>query len=166
MEIGGGFVTIVDATQLNRVLRGLRQSHAVSRLAAPGDAGERKILGRVPPHDVAFLPRHAENFRARAVHVNHRLRSQIADSRLKDDTAFGRDDQKPVEPDRASNITTQRHSDAANFRAHPLRSSRHPLAPSELFCTAIECFFEECAGGVAPFSLHRWSEWSLALGAV
>src|ERR1039457_1304459 len=95
-------MAIVDATQLNGVLRSLRQSHAgastlteyalvgdivslwlaaeclrrdflelllrvhrgrvrrachcMGRLAAAGDAGERKVFRRVAPYNVALLP--------------------------------------------------------------------------------------------------------------
>src|SRR5208283_1598234 len=110
MEVGGRFMAIVDATQFNGVLRGLRQSHAgastlteyalignlvllgaaaellrrnflelllgvhrgrvrrachcMGRLAAAGDAGERKVFRRVAPCNVALLPRYSPNLGA------------------------------------------------------------------------------------------------------
>src|SRR5580692_302875 len=211
MNIGGSLVSIVDAAQLYRVPRSLRQSHTratlaedalvgdfvllrfatqllrrdflefllgihsrrvcspchrVSCLATAGDAGEGKVLCRVPPNDVALFPRHSQDFRARAVDINHGLRSQVPDPRLEGDSTIRFDHQKAVESDRAANVAAQRYADAANFRAHPLRRSRDPLAPLELLGTAIKRFLEECAGRILPFSLHRWSERGLAFRAV
>src|SRR5271167_3436680 len=177
MEVGGCFVAIVDATQLNGVFRGLRQSHAsastlteyalvgdivslrlaaellrrdflelllgvhrgrvrrachcVGCLAAAGNASERKVVRRVAPCNVALLPRNSQNLGACTVNVDHRFRPQVADSRLEGYSAIGLDDQKPVESDCAADVTAQRYADAANFRAHPFRTARNPLAPFE-----------------------------------
>src|SRR5260370_11360123 len=143
MNIGGRLVAVVDATQLNRVLRGLRQSHTgatlaentligdlvllrfatkllgrdflelllrvhrrrvcgpchrVSCLAAAGHAGEGKVLSRVTPHNIALFPWHTENFSARAVYVDYRLRSQVADPRLEGDPPIRFNNYKSVTP--------------------------------------------------------------------
>src|ERR1017187_9132583 len=140
--------------------------HGVRRLTSAGDAGERKISRRVAPDYVAFFPRHAENLRTRAMYIHHRLGSKVADSRLEGDASIRLDDEKPVESDRASDVTTQRNANAANFRAFPLRSACDPLVPLELLRATVKCFFQECAGGILAFSLHYWSQRRLALGAV
>src|SRR5271165_6097811 len=162
-------MAIVDATQLNGILRGLRQSHAgatapaenallgnlvllgaaaellrrnllefllgvhrgrvrrachgMGRLAAAGNAGERKVLRRVAPYNVALLPRNSQNFGARTVNVAHRFRTQVADSRLEGYSAVGLDDQNPIEADRATDKTTERDADAAHLGTDPLRGA-------------------------------------------
>src|SRR5580658_5957320 len=70
---------------------------SIAAACAARDAGERKVLGRVPPHNIALLPRHTENFCARAMHVDHRFCSQVADPGLEGDAPIRFDDQKPVE---------------------------------------------------------------------
>ena len=76
--------------------------HRMGRLAAAGHAGERKIVGGVAPDDVALLPWHAENFRARAMDVDHRFSSQVADPGLEGDAAVRLYNEKSVEADRAA----------------------------------------------------------------
>src|SRR5208337_3181531 len=145
-------------------IRGPR--HRVRGLAAAGNTSKWKVLCRVAPNDFAFFPRHAKNFCARAVNVDHRLGSQVADARLETDTAIWPDDEQPVEPNRAANVTAQRDTNAANLCADSFRSARNPLAPSKLLRAAVERFFEKCAGGILPLALYRRSEWRFALGAV
>src|SRR5205814_11926 len=107
-----------------------------------------------------------ENFRTRAVDVNHRLRSQVADSGLELDPAIGRDDQKSVKSDGAAYVTTKGYADAAYFRAHAFRAARHPLLPLELLRASIECVLEESAGRVLQLALDRRTVLRLALGTV
>src|SRR5271165_1234725 len=162
-------MAIVDATQLNGILRGLRQTHAgastlteyalvgdivslwlsaeflrrdflelllgvhrgrvrrachrVGCLAAAGNAGERKVLRRVAPCNVALLPRNSQNFGACTVNVAHRFRPQVADSRLEGYSSIGLDDQNPIEADRATDKTTERNADAAHLGTDPLRGA-------------------------------------------
>src|SRR5882724_9893619 len=93
-----------------------RARHRVCCLAAAGDAGERKVFRGVAPDDIALLPGHAENLGTRAVDVNHRLRSQVADSGLEADPPIGRDKEKPVESDSAADETAKRYTDTAHLR--------------------------------------------------
>src|ERR1035437_6518972 len=204
VEVGRYFVAIVDAAELNRVLRGLRQSHAgasavakyalvgniiilrlaaeligcnlleflpgihrgrigsachcVGRLASAGNTGERKVLRRVAPYNIALLPRHSENFGSRAMHVDHRFRSEVADSGLEVHTPIRLDNEETIEADRATDETTQRNPDAAHLRSDPFRRARDPLAPFELFCPAVEGFLEERARRVGSLALRRRSE--------
>src|SRR6266568_8813346 len=212
VEVGGYFVAIVDAAELNRVLRGLCQSHAgatalakyalvgnivilwlaaellgcnlleflpgihrcrvgsachrVSRLAAAGDAGEREVFGRVAPCNVALLPRYSENFGSRAMYVDDRLCSQVADSGLEVHTAIRLDNEETIESDRAANITAERYADAAHLCADPLRRARDPLTPFELLCPAVEGFPEERACRIRPLAFHFRPEWRLALRTI
>src|ERR1700733_194388 len=205
-------MAVVDAAEFNRVLRGLRQSHAhatafaenafvrdhillwlaaqflrrdllkpllsghrrgipcprhgMRRLTSAGNTGERQISRRVAPDNIAFFPRHAENLCTGAMHIHHRLGSEVADSRLESDAAIWFDDEKPVESDGAANVTAERHAHTANFRAYPLRRTRDPFAPFELLRAAVERFFQKCAGGVLALPLHHWPQRSFALGAV
>jgi hypothetical protein len=76
------------------------------------------------------------------MYIHHRLRSEIADSRLEGDAAIRLDHKKPVESDGAANVTAQRNADAANFRADLFRSTRDPLAPFELLRAAVERFLK------------------------
>src|SRR5205085_4080897 len=78
-----------------RRMRGPR--HGVGRLAAAGNAGEWQVFRGVAPDDIALFPRDTENFGARAVDVDHRLRPQVADAGLEADPAIGRDHEKSVE---------------------------------------------------------------------
>src|SRR5271165_2063374 len=160
-------MAIVDATQLNGILRGLRQTHAgastlteyalvrdivglwiaaellrrnflelllgvhrgrvrrachcMGRLAAAGNAGERKVIRRVAPCNVALLPRNFQNLCASTVNVDHRFRPQVADSRLEGYSAIGLDDQNPIEADRATDKTTERDTDTTHLGTDPLR---------------------------------------------
>src|SRR5271167_129322 len=205
-------MAIVDATQLDGVLRSLRQSHAgastltehalvgdivilwlaaeflrrdflefllgvhrgrvrrachcVGRLAAAGNTTERKVIRRVAPCNVALLPRNSQNFGTCTVNVDHRLRSQVADSRLEGYSAIGLDDQNPIEADRATDKTTERDADAAHLGTDPLRGARDPFAPFKLFRPPVERFLEERTRGVRPLPLHRRSEWRLALRTI
>src|SRR5207244_12791333 len=63
-------------------------------------------------------------------------------------------------------VAAERHADAADLRSDPLRISRRPLAPFELFRAAVECLLEECTGGMLPLALHDGSELGLALRTV
>src|SRR5580658_4291649 len=100
------------------------------------------------------------------MYIDHRLGSEVADSRLESDAAIRFDDEKPVESDGAANVTAERHAHTANFRAYPLRRTRDPFAPLELLRAAVERFFQKCAGGVLALPLHYWPQRSFALGAV
>src|SRR6202030_2885463 len=103
------------------------------RLAAAGDAGERKVVGSVAPDDITLFPWHTENFRTRAVDVDYRFSSKVADSGLEGDAAVRLYNEKPIEADRAADKTPERHADAAHLRADPFRSPRHSVLPFELF---------------------------------
>ncbi len=84
-----------------------RPRHRVCRLAAAGHAGERKVLRRIAPYDIALLPRHTQNFRACTMDVDHRLRSEVTDPRVESNPAIGRDEDKPVKADSAADVTTK-----------------------------------------------------------
>src|ERR1700735_1144610 len=142
--------------------------HRVGRLAAAGYAGERKVVGAVAPDDIALFPWHTENFRTRAMHIDNRLSSQVADSGLEGDAPVRLYDEKPIEADRAADETTERDADAAHLRADPFRSSRHSVLPFELLGAAIEGLLEKRAGRMQPrsISINRCAEWRLAFGTV
>ena len=74
-----------------------RARHRVRGLAAARRAGPRQVLARVAEDDLALLPRHAEDVRRDAMHVEHRVRAEIADARLNLHLAVGTDDQQAVE---------------------------------------------------------------------
>ena len=129
--------------------------HGVRRLAAAGYARERKMFRRITPHDIALFPGDAEGLRARAVDVDHGLRSQISNSGLEADPAIGRDDEKSVEADGATDVAAKRYADPAYFGADPFGTACHPLLPLELLRAALQRFFQECAGRVLKPALHR-----------
>ena len=138
----------------------------MGRLAAARHAGERKIVGSVAPDDVALFPWHSQNFRTRAMDVDYRFSSQVADAGLEGDAAVRLYNEKSVEADRAAHETTERDADAAHLRADPFRSPCYPVLPFELLRAAIEGLFEKCAGCMLPRSIYRSAEWRLALGTV
>src|ERR1700676_101101 len=102
------------------------------------------MFRRVAPHDIALFPRDAQNLRTCAVDVDHRLRSQISDSRLEADPAIGRDHKKSVKTGTAANVTAEGDAHAAHFGANPLRIARRPLLPFELLRSALQRFLDEC----------------------
>ena len=110
-------------------------------LAAAGHARKRKMLRRVAPHHVAFLPGDAEHFCAGTVDVNHRFCSQVSDSGLEAHPAIGRDHQKSVKADGAADVAAQRYANAAYLRADSLGIPRHPVLPIEFLRAALQCFF-------------------------
>ena len=84
-----------------------RARHGMRCLAATRCARVGKVLARIAPHNVANLPRHAQHFRAGAMHIDHRLRAQVADARLKLHAALRRDHQQSVEARSAANVATK-----------------------------------------------------------
>src|ERR1039457_2959192 len=135
--------------------------HASAIAKASGkDEAAREYSGRL------ILPGHAEQFRAHPMDVYHVRRPQIANPGLERDASIRLDDEQPVEADRPADVTAQRHADAAHLRTDPLWRSRHPLAPLELLCTAVESFSEECTGCMLPLPFDCRSELRLALRAV
>ncbi len=104
-----------------------RPRHGMGGLAAAGDTGKRQILRGIAPDDIAHLPRHAEYLRTCAMDIDHRFRSQIADSRVEADPALGSYDHQPIESDRAADITAKRYADAAHLGADPLWAGAPPF---------------------------------------
>src|ERR1700722_1757677 len=134
-------------------MRGPR--HRVSRLAASGHARIRKMLRRVAPYDIALFPGDAQNLRTCAVNVDHRLGSQIADSRLELDPALGRDDEQSIEAYRAADVTAKRYANSARFGSDPFGAASRSLAPIELFRSTLKRFLKKCASRVLKFTLYR-----------
>ena len=99
------------------------------------------------------------------MHVVHRLRSEIADSRLDVEPAVGLDDEEPIEPDRATDVTAARYPNAARLRTAALRE-RFSLVPLEHLGPAVERFLEEGACGVSLLARDQRSEFRFALGRV
>src|SRR5271155_1641569 len=98
--------------------------------------------------------------------IHHRFRSQVADSRLEADSAFGRDDQQPVKADGAADVAAERYAHAAHSRADALRLTRHSFLPAELFGAAIERIFQKRAGRVLTLPVHHWPKFRLPFRAI
>ena len=78
-SLGGDLLELLFSIHRSRMCRA---GHGMGGLASAGDAGPREILGGIAPGDIAFFPRHTQNFGDGAVHIDHRLGSQVADARL------------------------------------------------------------------------------------
>src|SRR5437879_4300503 len=144
-------------------MRGAR--HGVSRLTAARGASPRQVLCRVTPSDLTLFPGHADQLRNHAVYVVHRLGPEITDSRLDVEPAVGLDDEEPIEPDRATDVTAARYPNAARLRTASLRE-RFSLVPLEHLGPAVERFLEEGACGVSLLACDQRSEFRFALGRI
>src|SRR5271156_3579660 len=100
------------------------------------------------------------------MHIHHRFRTEVTDSRLEADAAAGGDAQEPVKADCAADVAAERYADAAHFRADALRLARHSFLPAELFRATVERIFQKCAGGVQPLAVHHRAELRLPFRAI
>src|SRR5216683_5774491 len=96
-----------------------RAGHRMGRLAASRHASVRKVFRGIAPDHFALLPGHAKNFCADSVDIDHRLRSQVADSRVEADLSAGRNHKQPIKPNRAADVTAQRYADTAYLGTDP-----------------------------------------------
>src|SRR5437667_4319223 len=84
------------------------------------------------------------------MHVEHRVRAEIADARLDLDAPVRLDDEQAVETDRAARVRADRYADAARLVTCLVsrRQGRLALLPLELFAAHVERFLDERARDV------------------
>src|SRR4029077_19284768 len=100
-----------------------------------------------------------------AMHVEHRVRAEVADARLDLQAAVRLDDEQAVESDRAARVRAHGDADAARLVALATRGGEHRLArfPLELVAALVERFLHERARHVGrPAVGPRGSEWRVA----
>src|SRR5579862_4297342 len=125
------------------------------------------MLGRVAPADVDFVPRHAEHFGRNAMHIVHRLGSEISDSRLEAKHAVRLQQEQAVETDRAADICADGDAGPANLGTYFLWIAGNALGPLELLRALVQRLFDERAGGVSSLPVGKGrSELRLAFGSV
>ena len=128
--------------------------HGVRRLAADRQAGPRQSLAGVAPIDDDLLPRHLEHVGGDTREIDHRMRAEIADTRLHIQLAVGTDRHQPVVADRSGSVRSDRDADAGHLRSVSLAGASRARGPVELLRAAIERVLHERAGDVTPSALR------------